>query len=46
MDKKLPRKSKSKIKNFKIYLDERFPLVKNGIFILVFTLSVKNIRRI
>ena len=39
MDKKLPRKSKSKIKNFKIYLDERFPLVKNGIFILVFTLS-------
>lgn len=28
-----------KIKNFKIYLDERFPAGKNSIFVLVFTLS-------
>lgn len=27
------------IKNFKIYLNERFPLGKNSIFVLIFTLS-------
>ena len=27
------------IKNFKIYLNERFPLVKNSFFVLIFTLS-------
>ena len=27
------------IKNFKIYLNERFPLGKNSFFVLIFTLS-------
>jgi len=27
------------IKNFKIYLNERFPLGKNSLFVLIFTLS-------
>ena len=28
-----------KIKNFKVYTDERFPVVKNSIFVLIFVFS-------
>lgn len=33
------KKIAEKIKNFKIYSDERFPLVKNGLFVFIFTVS-------